>query len=360
MDLAGRHLPDIFLARDGSKIENAAQWEENRPALLDLIAKYEYGILPDAAVRCSYEEVYANKNTFHAGHSTLQGIEVTAQNSVGQHKWTFYLALPKASKKVPVLLHIEFDPHYPVHTVPVENICSRGYGYATFQYTDVTSDNNDFTDGVARLFYPNGQRGEHDGGKIALWAWAMSRVLDCLERDPRINSHEVIAVGHSRLGKTALWASACDTRFFGAVPNGSGCAGAALFRGNTGEQNYDISLHFPYWFAPAFAGFDADVTTLPFDQHQTIALTAPRHMFVMSGSKDNWADPASEYLGCVAASDVWALYGKKGIEVLTEEEIGENRILSSGDIGYQRREGTHFLGCTDYTRLMDFFDTKRS
>ena len=360
MDLANRNLPGVLIDKDGSAISSPEAWYARADELRTLIENEEYGKLPERDIVCTYKQTDYNDHTFHAGRSTIRTIEVTSSCGGDEHKWHFHLALPKSDKPVPVLLHIEFSPHYAVHTVPVEIICSRGYGYGMISYEEVTADNEDFTDGIARLFYPDGQRNEHDGGKIAMWAWSMKRAMDYIETLPEVDKEKVAAVGHSRLGKTALWCAATDKRFWCAAPNCSGCSGASISRGNTGEQIWQIMEKFPFWFAKAYQKYNHNVEALPFDQHQVIALVAPRHVYVISGSKDSWADPASEYLGSVAASPVWELLGKKGVELREEAEIGEDCELNAGDIGYQRHEGTHFIGLPDWTRIMNFLDEKRS
>lgn len=354
-----RKLPDILQANDGQIIEDPEKWIEHAGEILELIKQEEYGKLPEREIRCTYEQTDINSSNFHAGHSTVRTITVTSTCDGDSFKWAFHLALPKSEKPVPVLMHMEFSPHYQVHTVPVEIICNRGYGYALISYETVTSDDGDFTNGIAKLFYPDGRRGEHDGGKIALWAWSMQRAMDYLEKMPEVDASKVTAVGHSRLGKTALWAAAQDKRFWCACPNGSGCSGASLARGNTGEQVSQICNTFPYWFAEAYQKYADNVEGMPFDQHHVIALVAPRLVYTMSGAADTWADPASEYAACLAASPVWELFGKKGVEKLDEAQIGDDCELNNGDVGYQRRPGTHFLGLTDWMRLMNFLDGKR-
>lgn len=359
MDLVSRKIPEILMDKDGNAIDTTEAWSVRADELLKLIEHEEYGKLPDKDIRCTYEQTDLNSTNFHAGHSSVRTITVTSNCGGDSFKWAFHLALPKSDKPVPVLMHMEFSPHYQVHTVPVEIICGRGYGYALISYETVTSDDGDFTNGIAKLFYPDGKRGEYDGGKIAMWAWSMQRAMDYLEMMPEVDAGKVTAVGHSRLGKTALWVAAQDKRFWCACPNGSGCSGASLARGNTGEQIWQITEKFPFWFAKAYQKYNHNVEAMPFDQHQVIGLIAPRLVYTMSGAADAWADPASEYAGCLAASPVWELFGKKGVEKLDEAQIGEDSELNSGDVGYQRRPGTHFLGLTDWTRLMNFLDGKR-
>lgn len=359
MDLSSRKLPQVLQKVDGSPVRTYQDWEENAPALLTCIEQEEYGKLPDIPVTCTYEVTYHDENSFHAGRSTVQTVKVTCTSGEDTSEWSFQVALPKANQPVPVFIHIDFNPHYPVDTTPVEEICGRGYGYAMLRYDHVTSDDGDFTDGVARLFYPDGVRGEHDGGKIAIWAWALQRVMDYLETDPRVDKTKVVPVGHSRLGKTAIWAAVKDKRFWGTVSNASGCSGASLARGNTGEQTWQIVERFDFWFAPAYAKYNHHPELLPFDQHQVIALMAPRYVYVMSGSEDSWADPVSEHAACEAASPVWELYGRHGFEPVEESVIGKDFVSNAGDVGYQRRPGTHFFGRTGWLRLMDFFDGKR-
>ena len=267
--------------------------------------------------------------------------------------WKFFLSLPKRETPVPAFLMLMFTRKLPADTVPVEEICDEGFGFVGFDYQDVTSDDGDFTNGLAALFYPDGRRGEHDGGKIALWAWAASRILDYLQTVPEIDSRRVYVTGHSRLGKSALWAAAQDERFAGGASIQSGCSGAALARGKNGETVGKITNVFPYWFAPAYAAFADREAEMPFDQHDLLALAAPRRLLVTSAADDAWADPDGEALGCAAVAPVYALWGLSA--PAERADIPDSIALLDGQVGYFRRPGTHCFSRDDWHALFRFF-----
>ena len=117
--------------------------------------------------------------------------------------------------------------------------------------------------------------------------------------DPAVDKQHIALFGHSRLGKTALWASALDERIAAVYASCSGEMGAALARRDFGETVDDMAQNFPYWFAGDFQKWSGRWNEMPVDAHMLIALSAPRPVFVTGGTQDQWADPVGEFKAVV-------------------------------------------------------------
>jgi len=187
---------------------------------------------------------------------------------------------------------------------------------------------------------------------IGAWAWAASRVMDYFQKDSDIDSKKVGLVGHSRCGKTALWAAAEDQRFAIAFSNCSGNTGAALARRRFGETIKMINGTFPYWFNNNYRKFNDNENSLPVDQHMLIDLMAPRPVYVTSASKDLWADPKGSFLSLKNAENVYALFGLKSN--LPKDPPPVNRPVINSQLGYHNRAGNHDLTGYDWTNFIRF------
>lgn len=324
-----------------------------REEMLDVLQKEVYGYLPLAPRSIRFEEKKNVIPNFCAGKATCTKVTAICEIEEGEFSFPFYFTCPTAEGKYPFFVHINFRPDVPDRYQPTEEIIDSGFAVLSFNYKDVTSDDNDMKNGLAGVLYAHKKRGPSDAGKIAMWAWAAQRVMDYAVTKETLDAAHGIVCGHSRLGKTALLAAATDERFFAAYSNDSGCSGAAITRQKQGETVRDICTAFPYWFCKNYYKYINREETMPFDQHYLIASIAPRFVLVGSASEDLWADPASEMLACVAASDAF-----------TGGFVAEDRLpqiddkFFDGDIGYHLRKGLHYFSRQDWNRLIEFIRTK--
>jgi len=340
-------LPALLINCKGEAVQSPAAWQARRQELLDMLSREQFGFAP--AAPASIQAEVEKQETAFGGKAVQRRIRISFDTPVGAFSFPYVLLTPAEKMECPAFLSLNFVPDIPNHCLPAEEVIDHGFALAVLYYQDVTSDSGEW-DGMA-CHYP---RDERTGwGKIGMWAFAASRVMDDLLTRPEIDGSRVAITGHSRLGKTALWCGAQDERFSMVISNASGCAGAALARGNTGERVKNITDMFPYWFCGNYRSWANREDEMPFDQHMLLALAAPRGLYVSSGSQDGWACPENEFLGCAAAGPAWQLHGKAGLAG-PDQAPGVHQPLHEGWIGHHIRPGTHFFSRTDWGYHMAF------
>ena len=321
--------------------------------ILQVLLCEEYGILPTAPVSVS-ATVETVDERFCAGKASLQTLSLHCRAEWGEFSFPVYYVCPKsAPTPVPCFLHINFRDMIPDKYQPTEELVDEGYATATFCYQDVTSDDGDFTNGLAGVVYRDGKREADQCGKIGLWAWAACAVMDHLQTLPELDHTKISVAGHSRLGKTALLAGALDPRFYCAFSNDSGCSGAALSREKNGETIRDITEKFPFWFCENYKGYASREDMLPFDQHWLIAANAPHRVYVASAVEDTWACPESEYAACVAANEYYREHCASGF-VHPDRLPNVGECFHEGMIGYHLRKGSHYFSREDWKYYVEY------
>ncbi len=326
--------------------------------IVDLLLKEEYGKLPSPphSVTATRKKVDPG---FCAGKANLQAMTLRCQADFGEFSFPFYYVCPKkAEHPVPCFIHINFRNLIPDCYQPTEELIDAGYATLTFCYQDVSSDNEDFSNGLAGVVYPNGEQTEDGCGKIGLWTWAACALMEYAQTLPELDHQRICVVGHSRLGKTALLAGAMEERFYCAFSNDSGCGGAALARENTGETVRAITDRFSYWFCKKYQSHADHESAMPFDQHYLLAANTPHRVYVASAAGDAWACPKNEYLSCVAASAYYEnAVGSGFVHPDRHPDVGE--CFHKGFIGYHLRAGSHYLSREDWQRYIQYLEANQ-
>jgi (4-O-methyl)-D-glucuronate---lignin esterase len=405
-------LPDALRLQNGQPVTDAQTWQtKRRPEILRLFESEVYGHAPGRPKNMKFEVTSKDQPALN-GLATRREVTVYFTGPKEGPQMTILLYLPRrAPKPVPAFIGLNFNGNHAVNADPgitlsrrwmsagknegvvdhrateeargksasrwpVEKILGRGYALATVYYGDIEPDYAEgWKQGVRAVFnvdgtlratqeaseaapaaHPSGappDASPEDWGAIAAWSWGLSRALDYLETAPDVDAKRVALIGHSRLGKTALWAGASDERFALVISNDSGCGGAALSRRRFGETVQRINTSFPHWFCGNFKKYNGREDDLPVDQHELIALVAPRPVYVASAHEDQWADPHGEFLSAKLAEPVYQLFGRPGLGVADMPAV--NHPVGT-TIGYHIRTGKHDVTDYDWDQYLAFAD----
>lgn len=363
------------------RFSSVEEWESvHRPVIMEFFEREVYGRMPTAQVPMRFE-LLSEKSGALAGKAIRKEVAIHLEGMPTPILVLIYLPA-NAQGPVPAFLGMNFKGNHQINADPeitispnapkgeelgsdpergaatsrwpLELLMDNGYALVTIYRGDVDPDFDDgFKNGIHPLFYGKGTRAPKadEWGTIGAWAWSLSRVMDYIETDKAIDAERVAVIGHSRLGKTSLWAGATDPRFAIVISNDSGCGGAALSTRKQGETIEAINKSFPHWFCDNYLKYNNNEEALFVDQQGLIALIAPRPVYVASAEEDAWADPEGEYLGALNASPVYELYGKRGLKGSMPEV---EKPAADGDVAYHIRKGGHDINLYDWTQYIKF------
>ena len=381
-------LPELLICENGEKVKNIEAWKKRRLEILTLFKDQVYGRIPEGNLIPFSVKVIEQSDSALDNKAIRKQIAMVFKDEHHHLTINLLLYLPKHIVSPPVFIGYNFYGNQTIiddskiiltdswiannnemgilnhqateasrgkrnYRWPVKKIISEGFGLAVVYYGDIDPDKNDFSDGIHPFFYDQNQSKptNNQWGSISAWAWGASKVLDYLKKDELLSQSKFIMFGHSRLGKTSLWAGALDHRFDMVISNNSGCGGAAIFRRKYGETVAVINENFPHWFNTNFKKFNNKENSLPVDQHMLIALMAPRPVYIASAADDQWADPKGEYLSGYHASPVYELFEKTGLKDSIPPAL--NHPIHN-DIGYHIRKGKHDVTNYDWEQYMKF------
>lgn len=384
-------LPDALTFHDGTPVRNVQDWERRRAEILATAELQMYGVVPET--RGLRFDVHEKNVVALNGLALRTQVRLLFKGTAEGPSADLLLYVPRHVHRAPAILGLNFWGNHTVSADPgivlsknwvetglngfvdlscvvdhratpacrgidarrwpIEEMLKRGYAFATMYRGDIDPDVADGSVPGMRSAYPElAERGDNFSA-IAAWAWALSRSLDYLETDHRIDSHRVAIFGWSRLGKAAVWAGARDRRFAAVLSNESGTGGAKLFRRGVGEDIHRLITLFPHWYCRNFRNYNGMDRELPFDQHLILSAIAPRPLYVGSAADDHLSDPEGEFASAVLASSVYRFLGSSGLDSTTMPQVGE---AVTGRVSYHIRPGKHDVLDYDWQKYLDFLD----
>jgi hypothetical protein len=366
-------MPDLMRFHDGGHVESADQWPKRRAEIAEDFEREVYGRIPNNVPAVKWE-VTSTREDESGGVPTITKTLAGQVDNSGfpQIKVTITanFTVPKErAGKVPVLIQYGFagfgGPRrgntgrggLPANSW-TQMAVAKGWGYGTIIPVSIQGDNNRLREGIIGLTNKGQPRKPDDWGALRAWGWGLSLLIDYFEAnsDSGVDPTKVCITGVSRYGKAALVATAFDTRVAAGFVASSGAGGAKLFRRDFGELLENLAGGRGYhWMAGNFLKYGADeaafgkktVADLPVDQHELIALCAPRLCFISYGivpGDPNWVDAHGSFMAAVLAGPAYRLLGKHDLgtpdDYLTAKMPAVNTLIG-GELAWRQHDGGH-------------------
>lgn len=367
-------MPDVLRMQDGTRVTNITQWPARREEMKATLEHYELGHAPPPPGNVTGQDVWSQTVLDGAANFRLVHLKFGPEEKLG---FDIAIFTPTNAGPLPTIINPSFfmtpgvnftsgmttptpavstnaaGTNFPARprfnfTTPVDparaargfsNQLNRGYAIVTYRYTQCGEDNPSFRTNSFYPAYPG-----YDWGVLYGWAWGLSRVVDYVETQPFADKAKLIALGHSRLGKLTMVATAFDDRIALGAPAGSSGAGTGAYRfcgpGRGGKEGIeDMTRKFGYYFVPRLAEFTGRMEKLPFDAHWFVALTAPRPWISVEGTDDQNCVPNAVKQTVLAAKPVYEFLG-----------------ASADRVGVNYETHRHALTPEDWNAALDFSD----
>jgi hypothetical protein len=356
-------MPALLTFKDGTKVKSADQWPKRRAEIVEEFEREVYGRIPKKVPKVKWEVARTVEGESGGIATVTKTLAGRVDNSAfPQIKVTIQanFTVPKdAAGRVPIILQFGFGFGGRGGAASwTQQALNKGWGHGTINPTSIQGDNNRLREGIIGLTNKGQPRSPEDWGALRAWAWGVSRLIDyfAANRDSGVDSTKVCITGVSRYGKAALVTTAFDTRVAAGFVASSGAGGAKLFRRNFGELLENLASRGGYhWMAGNYLKYAADEATfgkktvadLPVDQHQLIALCAPRPCFISYGVRPgdpNWVDARGSFMAAVLAGPAYRLLGKKDLgtqgDYLTDKMPSVNTLIG-GELAWRQHSGGH-------------------
>lgn len=361
-------MPELMTFKDGTKVKTADQWPKRRAEIVEDFEREIYGRVPTNVPKVKWEVASTEEGE-------MGGIATVTKTLVG-------VVDNSAFPKIKVTIQATFTvPKHAAGKVPIiiqfggfggsgkgganswqQQALNKGWGFGVINPNSIQPDSGRLREGVIGLTNKGEPRRPDDWGALRAWAWGVSCLIDYFEANPDsgVDPTKVCITGVSRYGKAALVAAAFETRIAAGFVASSGAGGAKLFRRDFGELLENLASRGGYhWMAGNFLKYAADegkfgkktVADLPVDQHQLIALCAPRLCFISYGvpsgkpiGDPNWVDAHGSFMAGVLAGPAYRLLGKKDFgtpgDYLNVKMPAINTLIG-GELAWRQHDGGH-------------------
>jgi hypothetical protein len=364
-------MPDLMTFKSGARVKSGDEWPKRRAEIVEDFEREVYGRIPKNVPKVKWEVTGTTEGESggiatvtrtlvgRVDNSAFPKIEVAIRAS--------YTVPRDAAGRVPIILQFSFGFGFGFRgkgkDVPwTQQALEKGWGHGTIVPVSIQGDDNRLREGIIGLINKGQPRRPDDWGALRAWGWGVSRLIDYFNDNPDsgVDPAKVCITGVSRYGKAALVAAAFDTRIAAGFVASSGAGGAKLFRRDFGELLENLASGGGYhWMAGNFLKYAADeakfgkktVADLPVDQHELIALCAPRLCFISYGVPEgkpfgdpNWVDAHGSFMAAVLAGPAYRLLGKKDLgtpgDYLTDKMPAVDTLIG-GELAWRQHSGGH-------------------